>query len=235
MASDALLIVSNRGPVRYLRGADGGLVSKRGGGGLVTALSALAGTHPLTWIASALSDEDAEAAAERRHRVGGSHPAAGGARPRGVRPLLQRVRKPHALVHPALPVGALAAAVGRSKRAACVGGGLRAGQPPVRRRRGGGAQALAGPGDGARLPALHGARARARAGARGGHPALHAHPVAAARLLADPAARHPHGHPRARSLPATSSACTRRATCARSWTASRRSWRAPRSIARTTR
>ena len=63
MQSDALLIVSNRGPVRYLRGADGELVSKRGGGGLVTALSALAGTHPLTWIASALSEEDVEAAA----------------------------------------------------------------------------------------------------------------------------------------------------------------------------
>ncbi len=63
MQSDALLIVSNRGPVRYLRDASGGLVHKRGGGGLVTALSALAGTHPLTWIASALSDEDAEAAA----------------------------------------------------------------------------------------------------------------------------------------------------------------------------
>jgi trehalose 6-phosphate synthase len=63
MQSDALLIVSNRGPVRYLRDAGGDLVSKRGGGGLVTALSALAGTHPLTWIASALSDEDIEAAA----------------------------------------------------------------------------------------------------------------------------------------------------------------------------
>ena len=63
MQSDALLIVSNRGPVRYLRDASGGLVYKRGGGGLVTALSALAGTHPLTWIASALSDEDAEVAA----------------------------------------------------------------------------------------------------------------------------------------------------------------------------
>ncbi len=63
MQSDALLIVSNRGPVRYLRDAAGELVHKRGGGGLVTALSALAGTHPLTWIASALSDEDAEAAA----------------------------------------------------------------------------------------------------------------------------------------------------------------------------
>jgi trehalose 6-phosphate synthase len=63
MQSDALLIVSNRGPVRYLRDGNGGLVSKRGGGGLVTALSALAGTHPLTWIASALSDEDVEAGA----------------------------------------------------------------------------------------------------------------------------------------------------------------------------
>jgi trehalose 6-phosphate synthase len=59
---DGLLIVSNRGPVRFMFDAGGELISKRGGGGLVTALSALAGTTPLTWIASALSDGDAEAA-----------------------------------------------------------------------------------------------------------------------------------------------------------------------------
>src|SRR5947209_461109 len=65
MVSDQpLLIVSNRGPLRFMRGADGERVAKRGGGGLVTALSAITGTRPLTWVASALSDEDAEVAAE---------------------------------------------------------------------------------------------------------------------------------------------------------------------------
>ena len=57
-----LLIVSNRGPVRFSHGPDGDLVAARGGGGLVTALSGLAAVRPVTWIASALTDEDAEVA-----------------------------------------------------------------------------------------------------------------------------------------------------------------------------
>jgi trehalose 6-phosphate synthase len=65
MVSDQpLLIVSNRGPLRFMRNADGERVAKRGGGGLVTALSAITGTRPLTWVAAALSDEDAEVAAD---------------------------------------------------------------------------------------------------------------------------------------------------------------------------
>ncbi len=57
-----LLIVSNRGPLRFSRGPDGEIVASRGGGGLVTALSGLAAVRPVTWIASALTDEDAEVA-----------------------------------------------------------------------------------------------------------------------------------------------------------------------------
>ena len=38
-----LVIVSNRGPIRFLRDAAGERVVRRGGGGLVTALSALTG------------------------------------------------------------------------------------------------------------------------------------------------------------------------------------------------
>ena len=56
------MIVSNRGPVRFQRQPDGRLSGKRGGGGLVTALSALTAQRPLTWVASALSETDAEAA-----------------------------------------------------------------------------------------------------------------------------------------------------------------------------
>jgi trehalose 6-phosphate synthase len=59
-----LLIVSNRGPMRFETAADGSRSAKRGGGGLVTALSALTSQRPLTWVASALSEDDAEVAAE---------------------------------------------------------------------------------------------------------------------------------------------------------------------------
>jgi trehalose 6-phosphate synthase len=59
-----LIVVSNRGPVSYGRGADGARLVRRGGGGLVTALRGLVRDHDVTWIASAMSDEDAAVAAE---------------------------------------------------------------------------------------------------------------------------------------------------------------------------
>src|SRR5438105_13552576 len=68
-----LLIVSNRGPLRFSRDADGEIMAARGGGGLVTALSGLASVRPVTWIASALSDEDAEVAARGHYREGNLH------------------------------------------------------------------------------------------------------------------------------------------------------------------
>jgi trehalose 6-phosphate synthase len=51
-------VVANRGPVTYDRSADGTRVARRGGGGLVTALRSLVAHHDVTWIASAMSDED---------------------------------------------------------------------------------------------------------------------------------------------------------------------------------
>ncbi|HSB39423.1 MAG TPA: trehalose-6-phosphate synthase [Gaiellaceae bacterium] len=59
-----LIVVSNRGPVTYARGADGARVARRGGGGLVTALRSLVSHHDVTWVASAMSDEDRVVAAE---------------------------------------------------------------------------------------------------------------------------------------------------------------------------
>ncbi len=53
-----LIVVSNRGPITYAPGADGERVARRGGGGLVTALRSLVSHHDVTWIASAMSDED---------------------------------------------------------------------------------------------------------------------------------------------------------------------------------
>ncbi len=48
----------------YARGGDGTRTAKRGGGGLVTALAGLLAHHDVTWIASALTDEDRVVAAE---------------------------------------------------------------------------------------------------------------------------------------------------------------------------
>src|SRR5215204_6139205 len=55
-----LVLVSNRGPVTYQE--DGSV--KRGTGGLVTALQGLASHRDAVWIASSMSDRDADVAAE---------------------------------------------------------------------------------------------------------------------------------------------------------------------------
>ncbi|HEX4282119.1 MAG TPA: trehalose-6-phosphate synthase, partial [Solirubrobacteraceae bacterium] len=57
------MLVSNRGPVTF--GPDGEI--RRGTGGLVTALIGLATHRDVTWIASAMTEEDA-AVAERNAR-----------------------------------------------------------------------------------------------------------------------------------------------------------------------
>ena len=59
-----LIVVSNRGPLAFARDDDGARVARRGAGGLVTALAPLVSHHDVTWIASALSDEDRAVAAE---------------------------------------------------------------------------------------------------------------------------------------------------------------------------
>jgi trehalose 6-phosphate synthase len=53
-----LLVVANRGPVTYDRSPEGTRVERRGSGGLVTALRSLVAHHDVTWIASAMTDED---------------------------------------------------------------------------------------------------------------------------------------------------------------------------------
>jgi trehalose 6-phosphate synthase len=64
-----LIVVSNRGPVSYGRGADGARTARRGGGGLVTALRPLVSRHDVTWIASAMTDEDRAVADEAGGRA----------------------------------------------------------------------------------------------------------------------------------------------------------------------
>jgi trehalose 6-phosphate synthase len=59
-----LIVVSNRGPVVFDRDSDGRRIARRGGGGLVTALRSLVEHHDVTWVASAMSDEDRAVAGE---------------------------------------------------------------------------------------------------------------------------------------------------------------------------
>ncbi|MFH9549349.1 trehalose-6-phosphate synthase [Streptomyces sp. NPDC017435] len=56
-----VLVASNRGPVSYEVGDDGSLHAKRGGGGLVSGLSAIGPDAGALWVCSALSDGDREA------------------------------------------------------------------------------------------------------------------------------------------------------------------------------
>nr|WP_171398000.1 trehalose-6-phosphate synthase [Streptomyces asoensis] len=56
-----VLVASNRGPVSYEVREDGTLHAKRGGGGLVSGLSAIGPDTGALWVCSALSDGDREA------------------------------------------------------------------------------------------------------------------------------------------------------------------------------
>ncbi|WP_069764938.1 trehalose-6-phosphate synthase [Streptomyces sp. LUP47B] len=56
-----VLVASNRGPVSYEVQEDGSLRPKRGGGGLVSGLSAIGPEAGALWVCSALSDGDREA------------------------------------------------------------------------------------------------------------------------------------------------------------------------------
>ncbi|MET9355919.1 trehalose-6-phosphate synthase [Streptomyces sp. NPDC006617] len=56
-----VLVASNRGPVSYEVRGDGSLHAKRGGGGLVSGLSAIGPDAGALWVCSALGDGDREA------------------------------------------------------------------------------------------------------------------------------------------------------------------------------
>ncbi len=61
-AAGPVLIASNRGPVSFTRGDDGRLSAKRGGGGMVSGLSAVADESDMLWVCAALSPGDRAAA-----------------------------------------------------------------------------------------------------------------------------------------------------------------------------
>ncbi len=66
-----LILVSNRGPVTFGHGPDGGVQQTRGGGGLVTALLGLVEHTPALWVSAAISEGDERMAADAG---GGSFP-----------------------------------------------------------------------------------------------------------------------------------------------------------------
>ncbi|MEV6763516.1 trehalose-6-phosphate synthase [Streptomyces sp. NPDC051105] len=70
--SAEVLVASNRGPVSYEVGEGGALHAKRGGGGLVSGLSAIGPDANAVWVCAALSDGDREAV---RRADGGRLPA----------------------------------------------------------------------------------------------------------------------------------------------------------------
>src|SRR5216683_1925986 len=62
LGSGRVLIASNRGPVSFTLGDDGELTGRRGGGGLVSGLSTVAGQADVLWVCAALSEADRAAA-----------------------------------------------------------------------------------------------------------------------------------------------------------------------------
>jgi trehalose 6-phosphate synthase len=61
-ADRPIVLVSNRGPVSFVREDGGGLTSKRGAGGLVSGIGPLAAEGDVTWLAAAMSEADRAAA-----------------------------------------------------------------------------------------------------------------------------------------------------------------------------
>lgn len=66
----SLLLASNRGPLSH---TDDGQV-RRGGGGLVSALGAMAPDDDAVWVCAALTDADRRAARSAPHRLAGDAP-----------------------------------------------------------------------------------------------------------------------------------------------------------------
>jgi len=63
-----LIVVSNRAPVSFTTDDSGARIGRRGGGGLVTALASLVQHHDVTWVASAMTEEDRAVVAEAEGR-----------------------------------------------------------------------------------------------------------------------------------------------------------------------
>src|SRR3954467_8032002 len=69
LANRTLIVASNRGPVTFSYSDDGTFTSRKGSGGVVTAVSAIARDRQPLWIAAAMTDGD-RARAEVARRTG---------------------------------------------------------------------------------------------------------------------------------------------------------------------
>jgi trehalose 6-phosphate synthase len=67
-SSPCLIIASNRGPVNFTRRRDGGFDARKGSGGVVTAVSAVARERQPIWIAAAMTEGDRQRAAVAEER-----------------------------------------------------------------------------------------------------------------------------------------------------------------------
>jgi len=64
-----IVIASNRGPFSFQQEADGSFTVKRGTGGLVTALGALAERYQVLWVAAAMSEDDRRWAQSNEEKI----------------------------------------------------------------------------------------------------------------------------------------------------------------------
>src|SRR5580704_12130171 len=89
-----VLIASNRGPLSFSLGDDGRLTSRRGAGGVVSGLAALAGRAEVLWVCAALNDADRAAARAAPDGLLDVSPATGGAVPRGPESMVRMLDIP---------------------------------------------------------------------------------------------------------------------------------------------
>jgi trehalose 6-phosphate synthase len=66
LSDHSIILVSNRSPIEIRRNAAGDLEERRGGGGLVSAMTAVSEASHATWIAAAISDEERHIAKENK-------------------------------------------------------------------------------------------------------------------------------------------------------------------------
>ena len=65
LANRSIILVSNRGPIQFDYDEAGEIEAKRGGGGLVTAMTAVSQETNATWISAAMTDAERALARER--------------------------------------------------------------------------------------------------------------------------------------------------------------------------
>jgi trehalose 6-phosphate synthase len=58
LGNRSLVLVSNRGPIEHIVTANGAIQTRRGSGGVVTALAGLCRSVPVTWLAAAMTEGD---------------------------------------------------------------------------------------------------------------------------------------------------------------------------------